>query len=316
MKLKTAVTDRTLSYMKYDPEHTSAGALKAYANAVFNCGADYMEVNTRTASLMALDDYSDKYMLTINSTFDCGFCTSNPFAYAVVPFSKASFIDFLPQEQPIIIEINADEYSAPAVILFLHSFDFIRRVSAIRITGLFGDSIDTLVKWCRANLFLPVDICPLNTMMTGASDAIIAQNAGASMLTLSFGRGYYFTALEQYIISLNITRRTVLHKDVIKAICIASFIFTDLFSVIPAGLARMLDTDGEVTGTVYDLESGVLYRPYRAMQRPPKPQGDSLIDRKIKSIGLEHEIETAIIDMLKKVNFSFYKEITKRNLID
>ena len=78
----------------------------------------------------------------------------------------------------------------------------------------------------------------------------------------------------------------------------------------------MLDTDGEVTGTVYDLESGVLYRPYRVMQRPPKPQGDSLIDRKIKSIGLEHEIETAIIDMLKKVNFSFYKEITKRNIID
>ena len=87
VKLKTAVTDRTLSYMKYDPEHTSAGALKAYANAVFNCGADYMEINSQTAALMALDDYSDKYMLTVNNAYDCGFCTGNRFAYAVVPFS-------------------------------------------------------------------------------------------------------------------------------------------------------------------------------------------------------------------------------------
>lgn len=315
--MKTAVTDRTLSYMKYDAEHTTSGALRAYANAVFGCGADYMEISSQTAAIMALDDYSDKYMLSITSSYDCGFCTSNPFAYAVVPFAKAELIDFLPPEQPIIIEINADEYSAPAIILYLHSFSFIRRVSAIRITGLFGDSIDTLVKWCRANLFLPVDICPLNTMMTGASDAMIAQSAGVPMLTLSFGRGYYFTALEQYIISLHIMRRTVLHKDIIKSICIASFIFTELFSVIPAGLARMLDTDGEVSASVCDIESGVLYRPYRAVQQSPrKPRGESVIDRKIKSIGLEHEIETAIIDMLKKVNFSFYKEITKRNMID
>lgn len=302
--------------MKYDEEHTTASALKAYANAVFSCGADYMEINSQTAALMALDDYSDKYMLSIRNAYDCGYCFGTRFAYAVVPFCYASLIESLPEEQPVIVEINADEYSAPAILLFLHSFSFIRRVSAVRITGLFGDNIDTLVKWCRSNLFLPVDICPLNTMMTGASDAIFAQFAGVDMLTLSFGRGYYFTALEQYIISLHIMRRTVLHKDVIKALCVASFIFTELFSVIPAGLARMLDTDGEVTASVCDIESGILYRPYRAVQKHGDTYTESVIDRKIKSIGLEHEIETAIIDMLKKVNFSFYKEITKRNIID
>ena len=315
--MKTAVTDRTLSYMKYDPDHVSAASLKAYANAVFACGADYMELNTQTAALMDIDDFSEKYMLTVNGPYDAGFCTSNPFAYAVVPLKSTEYLSFLPEEQPVIVEVNADEYSAPAMLTFLHTFGFIRRISAIRVTGLFGDSIDELVKWCRTNLYIPVDFCPLNTMMTGASDAVIAQSAGAEMLTLSFGRGYYFTALENFIINLHIMHHSRIQQDMIKAMCIASFLFTDLFSVIPAGLASMLDSGGDIGSTVVcDIEEGVTYRPLRAVRRPAETRTESVIDRKIRSIGLEQEIEDAIIDMLKKVNFSFYKEITKRNPID
>lgn len=302
--------------MKYDAGAASADALNAYARSVFACGADYIELTTDAAVKMALDDCSEKYILRIRGAYDCGYCSVNRFAYAVVDLAAVSLIDRLPEDQPVILEVNADEYSAQAIILYLHRFTFIRRIAAVRLTGLFGDDIDKLVKWCRSNLFLPVDICPLNTMMTGASDALAAQAAGANMLTLSFGRGHYFTSLEQYIISLHITKKTSLGTDVIKAICIASFVFTDIFCSIPAGLARMLDTDGEVTAAVYDTETGVMYRPYRAGRpRGIKPH-ESIIDRKIKSIGLEHEIETAILDMLKKVNFSFYKEITKRNMID
>ena len=314
--MKTAVTDRTLSYMKFDTEHTTPEALNAYTKAVLACGADYIELTSDAASVMGLEDFSEKYILRVRNVFDCGFCTANRFAYALVRFSAAGLIDRIPDDQPVILEINADEYSAQAMILYLHRFTFIRRISAIRLTGLFGDDMEALVKWCRANLFLPVDICPLNTMMTGSSDALAALAAGANMITLSFGRGYYYTSLEQYIISLHITQRSSLRNEVIKAICIASFVFTDIFGVIPAGLARMLETDGEVTAAVYDTETGVMYRPYRSTARPASRPQESMLDRKIKSIGLEHEIETAIIDMLKKVNFSFYKEITKRNIID
>ena len=302
--------------MKFEPEHTAAEALNAYAKAVFACGADYIELSTEAAAKMQLDDYSDKYILRIRNVYDCGFCSVNRFAYAVVSFPDALLINRLPEEQPIILDVPADEYSAQAIILYLHRFSFIRRIAAIRLTGLFGDSIDSLVKWCRTNLFLPVDICPLNTMLSGAADAVCAHQAGANMLTFSFGRGYYYTALEQYIINLHIMEHTALHNDVIKAMCIASFVFTDIFCAIPTGLARMLDTDSDISTAIYDTGTGTLYRPYRAAPKKRVKQQDNLIDRKIKSIGLEHEIETAIIDMLKKVNFSFYKDITKRNMID
>ena len=187
--MKTVITDRTLAYLKYDTDRTTGTQLNSYAKAVFACGADYIELTSDAAKKMKLDDYSDKYILRVRSVFDCGYCSMVPFAYAVISLSQIYLADHLPDEQPVILEVNADEYSAQAIILHMHRFTFIRRIAAIRITGLFGDSMEALVKWCRKNLFLPIDICPLNTMMSGASDAVTALNAGANMITLSFGRG-------------------------------------------------------------------------------------------------------------------------------
>ncbi|MBO6302517.1 MAG: hypothetical protein J6N15_08785 [Ruminiclostridium sp.] len=314
--MKTAITDRTLGYMKYDAEHTSSEALKSYTNAVFGCGADYMEITSVTAAKLDPADFEEKYILRVTSAYDCGFCEASKFAYAVISPAQTGLLDKLPADQQVILEMPADEYSAQAILLYLHRFSLVRRIAAIRLTGLFGDSIAGLVKWCRNNIFLPVDICPLNTMMTGVTDAAAAEEAGARMLTLSFGRGYYFTALEQFIINRCVLSRSVLPKEVIKSLCIASFMFSDIFGAIPTGLARMLEDEPDGTA-VYDTDTAVLYRPYRVRndRRRALPK-ESMIDRRIKSIGLEHEIENTVIDMLKKVNFSFYKEITKRNLID
>ena len=95
----------------------------------------------------------------------------------------------------------------------------------------------------------------------------------------------------------------------------ASFVFTDIFSAIPSGLARMLESDGGISAPIYDTTTGTMYRPYRASAEHIRTR-ESALDRKVRSIGLEREIENAILDMIRKVNFSFYKEITKRNIID
>lgn len=302
--------------MKFDTERTGNEALTAYTKAVFGCGADYIEVTSAAAAKLDPADYEEKYILRVTNSYDCGFCEANRFAYAVISSPYIRLLDKLPEDQPVIFEIHADEYSAQAILLYLHRYSFVRRIAAIRLTGLFGDSIASLVKWCRNNIFLPVDICPLNSMLTGTTDAAAAEEAGVRMLTLSFGRGYYFTALEQYVINRCVVSRNPMPKDVIKSMCIASFVFSDIFGAIPTGLARMLDSESE-SMAVYDTDSAVMYRPFRAKKVPDRRISyENIIDRKIKSIGLEHEIENAVIDMLKKVNFSFYKEITKRNIID
>ena len=314
--MKTMINDRTLSYIRFNEDHIKKSELDAYVKAVKMCGADYIELGTAAAKLIDADDYSEQYILNVRSAYDLGFCAVMRFAYVTIPFSCAEWIEKVPDDQPVIIEAPVDEYSAIPILLYLRRFTFIRRVAAVRLTGIMGDSVEALVKWCRKNYFTPVDICPLNTMLTGASDAVAASEAGVPMLTLSFGRGYYYTSMEQYLIDLHINRRAVIKADVIKAICVASLLFTDIFGMLPAGLAGIIDGTADTMTAVFDVESGVMYRPYRALKRQKAEPHEGTVERRIKSLGLELEIETAIIDMLKKVDFSFYKEITKRNIID
>lgn len=314
--MKTAITDRTLSYIKYNEEHVTKAELEAYCKAVFSCGADYIEISAATAKLLDADDYSEQYILNVRSSYDLGFCAVMRFAYVTIPFAFAGWIEKVPDDQPIILEVSADEYSAQAILMYLRRFTFIRRIAAVRLTGIMGDGVEQLVAWCRNNYFTPVDICPLNTMMTGAADAVTAAVAGASMITLSFGRGYFYTSMEQYLINYNMTRRTVIRTDVVKGICVASLLFTDIFGMLPTGLANLIDTDNEVMSAVFDIESGVMFRPYRVSKRSKPKKYESTVEKRIRSIGLEREMESAILDMLKKVNFDLYKEITKRNIID
>ncbi len=314
--MRTAITDRTLSYIKYNEEHVTKAELEAYTKAVFACGTDYIEMNAATAKLLDAEDYSEKYILNVRSSFDLGFCAVMKFAYVTIPFAFAGWIEKVPDDQPVILEVNADEYSAQAILLYLRRFTFIRRIAAVRLTGVMGDGVESLIRWCRNNYFTPVDICPLNTMMTGSADAVTAADAGASMLTLSFGRGYFYTALEQYLINVNITRRTVIKTDVVKGICVASLLFTDIFGMLPTGLANLADTDREVMTAVYDTETGVMFRPYRVMKHSRYEPRENIVEKRIKSIGLERDIESAILEMLRKVDFKLYKEITKRNIID
>ena len=314
--MKTAITDKTLAYARFNPAHLPDSALKTYAESVLGCGADYIEVNVGTAGLLGDIDFSGSYILSIHQASDISYCIDHRFAYVVLPFFLVGSLDLIPEDQPVILEKYADEYSAHAVIMFLHRFTFIRRISAIRITGIFGESTADLVSWCKAKLYMPIDICPLNTTMSGTMSAIDAADAGASMLTLSFGRGYYYTALEEYLIGYNTTRRIMLDNKVIKAVCTASFLYTEIFGAIPAGLARMIDTETNLTAPVYDAETGMLFKPYRVLGGIRRPEKDDTVTRKIKSLGLELELESAVIEAIKKVDLDLYNVIKKGHEID
>ena len=90
--------------------------------------------------------------------------------------------------------------------------------------------------------------------------------------------------------------------EIIKAICAASLIFTNIFGAIPTGLEQILSTDSSITAAVFDVETGALFRPFRAVPSGFVADRESSITKKIRSIGLEREVEDAIIDTLKKAD--------------
>lgn len=316
--MKTAIIDKTLSYFPYGSS-VGADAIKAYADSLFSCGVNYVEIDRKTANIMAGEDLSEKYILNIKNFSDLGWSDGKNYAYLSLPLRMAPYLRLINPMQQVILEVHADEYSAHAMLLYIKENVDLSRVAMIRLIGVFGDtdsSIADLINRHHKDSYIPLDICPLNTMMTGVSDAVAAYAAGADAVTLSFGRGYYYAALEQFIISVHILKKSIMHSDIIKGICGASLIFTKIFNAIPTGIERLLDTDSDITGTVHDIETGISFKPFKASRKAVPTPRESLIESKIKSIGLEREIEGAILEMIKKVNFSFYKDITKRHPID
>ncbi len=316
--MSTVLTDRTLSYMNINQKFADKEALLNYINGVFSCGADYVEINSGLLELLDGEDLSEKYILQICSVKDIKLCVDHKFAYVSIPADLSVFFDKLSVFQNIIAEVQSDKYSIISELLDHKEHDHFRNVSMIRLTGLLSsDEADmkALLGWCRFNFHQPIDICPLNTMLSGSSDALDAFNCDADAVSLSFGRNHYYTSFEDFLINRQIMRRSVMTPESIAALCNASLAFMKLFCTIPSGMERLAIKDGPTPSPVYDIEKGLAFRPFKPGRRK-LPDNENTIERQIRTIGLEREIEDAIIDMLKKTNYSFYQNIIKRNFID
>lgn len=316
--MSVALIDRTLSYMTVNKKFADKEQLMDYINGVFSCGADYVEINSSLLELLEGEDLSEKYILQICSVKDIKLCVDNKFAYVSIPADLSVFFEKLSVFQNIIAEVQSDKYSIISELLEHKEHDHFRNVSMIRLTGLVStDEADmkSLLGWCRFNFHQPVDICPLNTMLSGSSDALDAFNCGADAIALSFGRSHYYTSFEDFLINRQIMHRSVMPPEAIAALCNTSLAFMKLFGTIPSGMERLAIKDGPLMAPVYDIEKGLAFRPVKASKRK-EPVTENIIERQIRTIGLEKEIEDAIIDMLKKTNYSFYQNIIKRNFID
>lgn len=316
--MSTVLIDKTLSYLPVPADFIEREQLMKYIDGIFNCGADYIEINTSIIDLLENVDLSKKYILRIKSLADLKMCLDYDFAYVVLPIALTPFYSKLSLRHNIIAEIHADEYSVLSYLLTLKESSRFNNISMIRLTGNIAtgaESAASFMKWYRRNLHIPVDICPLNTMLSGSGDAIAFYRENADAITLSFGSNHYYTAFEDFLINRQILNRSFMPQEVISALCSASLAFMKIFSSLPCGMERIAAKDNAAMAPVFDIEKGILYRPFKPSQKKNKSE-ENVIERQIRTIGLEREIEDAIIDMLKKTNFSFYQNIIKRNIID
>lgn len=316
--MSTALIDRTLSYLNVNPDFVEKNEIKKYIDGVFACGADYVEINSTVLGLLEDEDFSERYILRINSVEDVKLCLNYDFAYIVLPAGLSPFFKRLAQKHSIIAEIYTDEYAAVADLLTLRENSRINDISMIRLTGVIATgqkSAESLMRWYKLNFHIPLDICPLNTMLSGSGDAIAFLNEKADAISLSFGRNHYYTALEDFIINRQILSRSFMPPELISALCSTSLAFMRIFCSIPCGMERIAVKETPVMAPVYDIEKGLVYRPFKPASKKQQAQ-ENIIEKQIRTIGLEREIEEAILEMLKKTNYSFYQNIIKRNIID
>lgn len=316
--MSTVLIDRTLSYLPINPEFTEKEELMKYVNGVTACGADYIEINSTVLKLLEGEDLSEKFIFRVSSIADIKLSVDYRFAYVVMPMGLSPFFKKLSEIHSIIAEIHTNEYAVLSDLLTIKSGKHLNNISMIRLTGnisVSNNSAESLISWYKQNFHIPLDVCPLNTMLTGSGDAISFLKENTDAISLSFGRNYYYTSLEDFLINRQILRRSFMPQEIIAALCSTSLSFMKIFRSLPCGMERLTSNDNPVMSPVYDIEKGLVYRPFKAIKKPEQKQ-ENVIERQIKTIGLEKEIENAILEMLKKTNYSFYQSIIKRNFID
>lgn len=316
--MKTAVIDRTLSFLPINHEPDTKTHLLNYIDKLTDCGVDYFEIGSDVVDILGEINYSERYIFKVRKTTDMAVAVKYDFAYVTVPHQFVKLFSRQQKKQNLIAEIFTNEYAVLSELLRLKESKCLSNIALVRLTGILAssqESIEKLVGWYKANFFIPLDVCPINTALSGASDAVGFFKAGADSISLSFGRNHYYTAFEDFLINKHILQRQRLSAEIISAICSASLEFLRVFGTIPSGMERIVTNENPTLAPVFNIESGMVFRPFRPSRRPDSAE-PTVIEKQIKTIGLEREIEDAIIDMLKKTNFSFYQNIIKRNIID
>ena len=316
--MKTAIIDRTLSFLPINHEYTEKAHLMKYIESLFECGTDYVEIGRDIVEILGDIDYSERYIFKIRKTTDMSVAVNHDFAYVNIPLPFVKLFSRQRKSQNIIAEIFTNEYSVLSELLRLKESKYLNSISLIRLTGIISssqESADRLLQWYKMNFFIPLDICPVNTMLSGASDAISFYRAGVNSISLSFGRNHFYTAFEDFIINKHLLQRNRMSPELISAICSASMAFLRLFGTIPSGMERIVTNENPTLSPIYNIESGMVFRPFKPVKKSDSNEMN-VIEKQILTIGLEREIEDAIIEMLKKTNYSFYQNIIKRNIID
>lgn len=298
----SAVIDRTLSYMPLNAEFVQKNHVFSYLNALKECGTDYIEIGRSVLPLLDGEDLSERYIFRIESETDLLYCRDRRFAYVSVPYSLSRLFQPLSWNQNILIELYADEYSAPAILLRLKSAEFLRYISVIRLTGFFSAEVkpmEKLIRWFHGEFAQSIDICPLNKALIGCIGAIGARDAGADAVTLSFGRDFRYASLESYYIDSHILSRTLMPKEVIMGICRASTAYFEIFGSLPCGMDYLNDLEARLKSPICNPELGLLYRRITVHKKDERTR-ENTVRQKIREIGLESELEQTILEAVRK----------------
>lgn len=298
----SAIIDISLATVPFNVRTEKKKALDSYIEALDSCGVNFFEINSSVLPLLEDEDISKRFILRVSSLSDLDLCRSVKFAYISLPIHLSCFFEELSEYNRIIAEVNSDKYSAHAMLMRASSEEYSRHISMLRLisdsVSSSGKSMTELISWYREHYMIPLDICPLNSQMTGFICASSALKSGADAITLAYGCDYYYSSLEDFYINSNIMRHTFMPKEILVGICKASGAFLELFEKAPCGIEKIGELEQRIDAPVFDIARGTRYFPYRTVKLE-KNQPAEVVRKKVKDLGYDERTEEYILELLR-----------------
>ncbi|MDR1754968.1 MAG: hypothetical protein LBR74_08750 [Eubacterium sp.] len=221
--MKTVIIDRSLSGMKFY-EQTKKSDVFLYVCSLFECGVDFVEIDVFSLQRLPIPKEHENYIFRLNHPSELSIINSLHFKYITVPLKFSYLITKI--NAPVLLETNIGEVDLFSLLKVISDNIDFTKISMLRLIGDFKD--DSIIKSFLSDYNLrytvPVDICATNNSMTALSVSIAAKFNGANAITLSFGDTDNFAALEEFLIVMSTTYKTIVRSTYISGICKAAII--------------------------------------------------------------------------------------------
>lgn len=298
----SSIIDMSLSKTFISPFFSDKDIFEEYTRELTKSGVDYFEVKSNLIKYIPREDISRKYILRIEGKDDIALC--GDFSYAVVPLKLAKFCTKISGLTRVILEIRADEYSAPAMIMHAMSLRAAKVISMIRIIydaySYNGEAIRELIKWYKGEYIIPIDICPLNFYMTGNISALSAEKAGAEAISLTYGANHEYTSVESFMTERGMFRSGIITSAVIGGLSNSADAYARIFGRVPYGVENMDLVAQRLDSPLAEIDTGRVYRIYRTIGNRKREPSESAVEKKLKSLGYDEEIEKCLLELIKK----------------
>lgn len=319
------IIDNSLCNIDFS-ENATDKQVREYIAALFECGADYIEVDGGVIQYIENVRTNDKFIFRMDNVEDLEILTRKSFAYVIFPVNMVLIAKKFTQLNSII-EIDANKYTLDDIVGFCRIMQRSSGISAIRITKSFKNGMNEIKSLLseleHRDFKVPLDICPLNDDLNGVSSALYAyNNCPFGMVTLSFGSHYLYTPLESFILYLNSKNRESVNPKELQRTVAALYVAAARYEAISefptVALQNITFTVKNCDGFMFRVDEGLpggfAKEPRRRVKNPNenKPHYSKIKQKYFDENDIDEKLCESISDAVDDANVNVYNNAYKK----
>ncbi len=240
------VTDNSLCNIDFSPR-VKENNIHEYIVSLFESGIDLVEIDFKTYNYFKDINTSKRFIMRVDAPGDLLYAQLKEFYYIAIPYSMLYLAEKL-KKSKYLVEVDGDKYNTDELLKICGEISEKNFAGAIRISKNFDSDTEELSDFVDRyydEFTLPLDICPLNSRLTGLDTAYKAFSKGVNMLTMGFAASCFYTPYELFVMYFPDSFR--IHPQITLIpyllICAARYnLVTDEFNKGLYNIVNVLDT--------------------------------------------------------------------------
>lgn len=255
------IVDNSLCNIDFSRKATE-NTVQQYIISLFESAVDLVEIDYKSVEFLQDINTSKRFIFRAECISDLKIAENKEFAYVIIPYNMISAVkmnntlntssDYKNKNVRYIVEIDGENRTNTNLLSICQMINNLRYISGIRLVKNFSNDNEDLTNfidefYAKFNMIL--DICPLNSNLTGLDAAYKAFSKNVNMITLSYSSNYFYTPYELFVMyfpkTLGLNPQGRLLPFLL--ICAAKYsVVSDSYNKGLKNLTDLLDNSGKI----------------------------------------------------------------------